>query len=148
VKLELTDQSELFRRLYCTDFVAKDGDVVIVREMYPDRILTFEPVAYEVRGVPVLIERLVWDDVEMHHDAGTVASAELDQWFDYWFDPGDARLDPASDIGGIVHSLLIRSGEVNIDLGTAAANALWDALDLIVSAGATNIRITSSREAA
>ena len=146
VKIELSDQSELFRRLYCTDFAAKDGDAAIVREMYPDKILTFEPIAYEVRGVPARIERLVWDDVQIHHDAQTIATTALDQWFDYWFDPADARVDPTSDIGGIVHSLFIGPGVLNIDLGTATTEAFWDALDLVVGAGATNIRITSDRE--
>jgi len=147
VKFELSEQSGLFRRLYCTDFVAKDGGNLIVREMQPDRILTFDPFTYEVRGVPVVIERLIWDDIEVHHDAVTLDNQALELWFDYWFDPDDARLDPASDIGGIVHSLSIGSRKLNADLGTAEPEALRHTLELIAKAGATNIRVTSGREA-
>ena len=146
MKFQLSDQSELFRGLYCTHFAAKDGDDAIVREMYPDRILTFEPLSFEVQGIPVLVERLVWDDVQLHHNAASLGPSKLDRWFDYWFDIDDARLDSASEIAGIVHSLFIKGGELNIDFGTAEPEALWDILEQIAAAGATNIRVTSGRE--
>lgn len=146
VKLELSDHSGLFRRLYCADFVAKEDGKAIVREMYPDKILVFDPLSFEVGGATVVVDRLVWDDVQVHHDADTLAGAGLDRWFDYWFDINDARLDPTSDIAGVVHSLSVNSGLLNIDLGTAAPEAFWDILDLLATAQAANIRITSGRE--
>ena len=113
--------------------------------MFPDRILTFGPLAYEVRGVSIVIEQFVWDSVQLHHDADTLGGPELDRWFDYWFDTDDTRLNPTSDIAGIVHSLFIKAGELDVDFGTAATEAFWDILDLLAAAGATNIRVTSDR---
>jgi len=147
VKLEVPEPSELFRRLYCTDFVAKADDELVLREMFPNRILEFSPASFELGGVPVLMERLVWHDVRLHHDADTLGDAELGRWFDYWFDLDDARLDPASDIAGVIHSLSIDVGELTVDFGTADAEALWDVLDRVAAAGATNIRVTAGREA-
>lgn len=146
VKFELSGESELFRKLYCTDFAANDGHDAIVREMFPDRILTFEPFSFEVRSVPVSIERLVWDDVQLHHNAASLGLSALDRWFDCWFDIEDARLDPASEIAEIVHSLSIKGGRLDIDFGTATAEALWDILDLVAASGATTIQVTSGRE--
>jgi len=148
VKFELSDKSELFRRLYCTDFVAKADDGLVVREMFPDRILEFEEASFQLRGVPVIMERLVWDDVRLHHDADALGDAELGQWFDYWFDVDDRRLDPASEIAGVIHSLSTEVGQLNVDFGTADAEAFWDVLDRVAAAGATNIRVTSGREPA
>jgi hypothetical protein len=145
---KVTEPEELFRKLHRLDFVAKDEDELVVREMQPDKILTFDPFSYELRGVPVLVEHLVWDNVELHHDAENLPARGLSQWFDYWFDPEDARFEPNAKIGRFIHSLFVRTGYLNADFGTATVDAFWDLVDLLISSGATCVRVSSSREAA
>jgi hypothetical protein len=146
VKFELSPQSSVFRRLYCVDFATKKGDVAIIRELQPDLILTFEPFQIDVRGVSIELEQLVWDDVEIHHDASNVLRGDVERWFNYWFDPEESRYDPGTDVSRIIHSLIVTGGQISIDLGTATTDAFWDMLDLVAAAGATTIRVTSSRE--
>jgi hypothetical protein len=43
VKLRLGDQSKLFERLYCVDFIKNDGKSEVI-ERQPDKVLSFEPV--------------------------------------------------------------------------------------------------------
>lgn len=148
VKFELSSSSELYRSLYCIDFAARVGEEAIFRELQPDLILSFEPFALEVRGVPLRVEQLVWDDVEIRHDAKELSSDELARWFNYWFDPEDTRLDPDAEVGRIIHSIVVKPGYLSLDLGTATADALWDIVDLISAGGATRIQVNSSREAA
>jgi hypothetical protein len=146
VKFELSPSSQVYRRLYCVDFAAKVGDDAIIRELQPDRILSFEPFDIEVRGVAVRVEQLVWDDVQIGHDLGELAGEELDRWFNYWFDPDDFRLDPDAELGRTIHSLIVQPKRLSLDLGTATADAFWDILDLIAAAGASHIQVNSSRE--
>ena len=146
VKFEIPEKSELFRKLYCVDFIAKEGDEVVVREMLPDRILKFGTLSLEIREAQVVIEQLVWDDVQLHHDAVAFDIGRVGRWFDHWFDPDDARLDPNAELGGVVHSLMVKGNEISLDLGSAAPEAFWDMLEVVAGSGATTMRVTSWRE--
>jgi hypothetical protein len=66
-------------------------------------------------------------------------------WFDRWFDPDEKRYDANAPLTEAIHSLLIRSGLVSIDMGTAQPGAFWEMLDLLGKAGATFVRVSSSR---
>ena len=146
VKFELTSSSTLYRSLYAVDFAGKVGSEAIVREMQPDLILEFEPFTTEVRGVPIRLEQLVWDDVELHHDARDLSPHGLKRWFDHWFDPDEIRYNADAEVGCMIHSLFVEQGHLSLDLGTATVDAFWDALDLILDAGASNVRVNSSRD--
>jgi hypothetical protein len=143
VKLQLGDQSELFDRLYCADFVKNDGKTEIV-ELHPDNVLTFDPITVSFGEALLSIEHLQWNDVVLYHDSDGLPPEKLSRWFRQWFDPDDQRHDPTADLSGVVHSLLVQPGSVSIDFGTANPEAFWDILELIEGAGAKRIRVSSS----
>jgi len=146
VKLLLGDESEIFRHLYCVDFIRNDDPPEVI-ELQPDRFLSFEPLSGSFGDAALKIEQLRWDDVLIHHDASNPLD-QLDGWFDNWFDPEDRRLDPSADVGNVIHSLLVQPGSLSVDMGTAATDALWDVLDLLEKAGARSICISASRSEA
>jgi hypothetical protein len=143
VKLRLSDESEIFQHLYCVDVIKNDGEPQIV-ELQPDRVLSFEALSGSFGDADLTIEHLRWDDVVIHHDAPEPLEG-LAQWFDNWFDPDDRRHDASAELGNVIHSLLVQPGTLSLDMGTAEADAFWDALDLVGKAGARNICVSASR---
>lgn len=145
VKLQLSEQSRLFQRLYCVDFLRSDNGKATPVELLPDRFLKFDTLSGSFGATRLVIERLRWDDVMIRHDLNSLPSKELADWFEHWFDPEDRRLDQSAPLSGVIHSLLIQPGVVSIDLGTAPPEAFWDVLDVLERARATSIRVSSSR---
>jgi len=90
VKFQLNEQSELFDRLYCVDFIKNDGAVEMV-EFQPENILTFEPITGTFGDASLAIKHLRWDDVLIRHDLDELPAHQLSNWFQLWFDPKDAR---------------------------------------------------------
>jgi hypothetical protein len=144
VKLQLND-GDLFRRLYCADFIKNDGQSVIV-ELQPGSVLAFEPVSITFGAASLSIEHLRWDDVLLYHDAAELPPQDLANWFHRWFDPNDERLDRDAPLSNVIHSLLVKPGVLSIDFGSAATEALQDMLQLIEAAGATAISVSSSTQ--
>lgn len=143
VKFEIPegDSPDLFRNLYCTDFVIKHDDRYEPCELQADTVLTFQPFTYNVGRALVLFERLQWDDVVIYYDGPDIEREDLDRWFELWFDPDDSRLQPDAPLGLIVHALFVRPGYLCVDFGTAMNEAFWDLLDLVTQR-ANNIRVT------
>jgi hypothetical protein len=144
VKLQL-NEGDLFQRFYCADFVKNDGERVIV-ELQPENVLAFEPLSIPFGAASLSIEHLRWDDVLLYHDAAELPPRDLANWFHRWFDPNDERFDRDAPLSNVIHSLLVKPGVLSIDLGSAATEALRDMLELIEAAGATAIRVSSSRQ--
>jgi hypothetical protein len=144
VKLQLSDNAEVFRHLYCADFVANDGTPSVV-ELQPGLFLKFDPISGTFGAAAVSIEYLQWDSVGIHHDVASLEESEIGSWFERWFDPDDKRADQPAEFSNVIHSMLIGPGCVSIDFGTAPPDAFWELLDLLEQAGATNIRISDSR---
>ncbi len=142
VKLLLSDRSELYRHLYCVDFVKNDGGPQVV-ELQPDRFLKFEPLSGAIGDARLLIDHLRWDDVVIAHDAAK--KPQIDNWFERWFDPEDKRIDEKAEFSSVIHSLLASEGSLSIDFGTAPTAAFWEVLDLVATQGGKNIRVSSSR---
>jgi hypothetical protein len=142
VKLRLGAESELYRQLYCVDFVKNDPPEVV--ELQPDRTLTFESISGEIGGAHLAIDHLRWDDVLIYHDLGD-APAGIDRWFARWFDEEEELLDPDAEFSHAIHSLLVETDRLSIDFGSAPTAAFWELLDLIEAGGAKNIRVASSR---
>ena len=144
VKLELAEGSRCLERFYCADFVCRDGKARIV-EMTPDRILDLDDVQQRHAGMTIAIRDLVWDDVALSHDAGTIGADRIEPWFLRWCDPDDVR--PAADgpFSLMAHSVIVSPGEIWADLGTAPVEALTDLLAMLGDAGAKRIDISASR---
>ncbi len=143
VKLHLSDDSEVYQHLYCADFIKNDGAPQVI-ELQPERTLDFDVIDGSFGGATLVIEHLRWDDVVVHHDAPEPVHA-LASWFGRWFDPEDERHVEGEQVGNVIHSLLVQPATLNIDLGSAEPDALWELLDFLEEAGATSLRITSSR---
>lgn len=144
VKLRLSDESAVYRHLYCADFVRNDGQSEVV-EFLPDRVLAFEPITGLLGTANLIIEHLRWDDVLIYHDLAPIPLDQIGDWFQRWFDPDDERHEQGAATSDVVHSLLLEPNRLSIDLGTAPPEAFWDMLELLVGAGATAVRVGSSR---
>lgn len=144
VKFQLSEDSGVFRRLYCVDFIKNDGEVQAV-EFQPENILTFDEITGSFGATALSIQHLRWDDVVIYHDVQILPQEKVGEWFRLWFDPDDERHDMDAPLSDVIHSLLIQPESVSIDFGTAAPGAFWDMLELLEDAGATTIRVSSSR---
>jgi hypothetical protein len=145
VKIQLSEQSELFRRMYCVDFLRNENGQRTPVELLPDRFLKFDTLSGSFGAARLVIEHLRWDDVTIYHDLALLPSEAIADWFERWFDPDDRRLDQSAPMSDVIHSLLIQPGVVDIDLGTAPPEAFWEILDVLEQAGAASIRVSSSR---
>lgn len=145
VKFELSEHSGVFRRFYCVDFVKNDDGPEAI-ELQCAAPPTSSPIATTVGGAKLTIESLRWDDLALHHDAGDLPEEEISAWFQAWFDPDDERHQPSAELSCVIHSLIVRTGTVQIDLGTAPPKSLLDMLELIERAGATSMWIGCSAE--
>jgi hypothetical protein len=108
-------------------------------------VLNFEPVTGSLDGARLRIEHLTWDDVLVYHDAPNDPTNLPNAWFDEWFDPDERRYVPEAELGNMIHSLGVQFHVLSVDLGTAAPRAFLDLLHALCEAGATELRITSSR---
>ena len=144
VKIEVKAANNQFRGLYCADFVQNDGEPQIV-EFEPERILSFNPITASLGNAEIRFEQLRWDDVLIDHDAPADMRQALASWFEKWFDPDDRRYLAGADLGNIIHSLSIEPRQLGIDFGSAAPEAMWELLNLVERAGATELRVTTSR---
>jgi hypothetical protein len=144
VKLELNADSEIFRRLYCVDFIRNDGASKII-ELQPDRVLNFEPITGSVGDAILKIEHVRWDDVLVYHNAQTDFGDALSGWFDTWFDPEDRRYVQGAELGNVIHSLGVRPQLLSVDFGTAEPEAFWELIALLERTGASELRVSSSR---
>lgn len=144
VKFDLGEECDLFRQMYCIDFVRNDGEVDLI-ELRPDRILTFNPITGTTGKAEWVIERLEWDDVVIYHDLESDLDDALTPWFEKWFDPDDRRYVEGAELGNVIHSLGARGKTIRIDFGTADADAFWELLHVLGDAGASELRISGSR---
>jgi hypothetical protein len=142
VKMQLSERSRLFQRLYCADFIKNDESAAVI-EFKPDRVLSFPTISGRLGGATLLIEQFRWDDAVFNHDAGALLPEQLRNWFDHWFDPEDHRASTEAEVSNVIHSMLVESGLVSVDFGTAVPEALWEMLAVLEGAGATAIRLSS-----
>jgi hypothetical protein len=144
LKLQLSEAGAIFQNLYCVDFLKKDERIEII-ELQPGRFLKFDVISGSFGAAAVSIEHLRWDDLVIYHDVPVLPEEKIAQWFRLWFDPHDERHDREAALSGIIHSLYIRPGVVSVDFGTSPPDAFWDMLELLEGAGASTIRVSSSR---
>lgn len=138
VKLELSSDAKVFRRLYCVDFIA-DGGIV---ELMPDRVPQFDPIESSFGDLSARIESLCWDDVAIRFEATTI---NAEDWFEEWFDPDEKHFDRTAELTGRIHSLSVSADRIDVDLGSAPPEALIDLLKLLRISGVRRVTILSSR---
>jgi hypothetical protein len=147
VKFELSEQSGVYKRLYCVDFVKNDDGAADAIELQVDDETPFPTLVSDFRGVTMTVTTVRWDDVVLSHDAGNLPAQALDDWFQYWFDLDDKRLQPDAELSGVIHSLICEPGKLQVDFGTAPARAFWDLLELLKEGNAKSIWIGTSTDA-
>ena len=143
VKIELEPGSPFLHSVTCADFVRNDGEPEIV-EFIAGRALGFDPISTKLGQADLAIETLRWDDVIIRHNASFDAEQLFGGWFDKWLDPNDKRYRANVDLGNVVHALAVEPQKLTVDFGSAAPDAFWELLNLLESAGATEIAITGS----
>ena len=139
VKFRIPD-SAYYDQLMCVDFARNDVGVEFVF-FQPDLMLTFQPASGTMGTMKFQIEALRWDSVVLHHDSPEPLTTGIREWFDRWFDPDDKRHDPSAKLGCVIHSLSVKTDQVEVDFGTAQIDAMLDLLQLLERAGSTRVRI-------
>ncbi|MGE0210211.1 MAG: hypothetical protein AB7S41_00780 [Parvibaculaceae bacterium] len=144
MKLRLSDQSRVYRHLYCADFI-RTGESPEVVELQLEEGLDIDPISGEFGAMEVTVDCLHWDDVSIHHDLLSLGDEQVAPWFDLWFDPDEIRLDAAAEHSSCIHALTVEPGVLTVDLGTAPEQAFWDLLALLERKGVGTARVTCQR---
>ncbi|MDC7676300.1 hypothetical protein [Asticcacaulis machinosus] len=134
VKFQLSDQSGLYRRLYCADY-ASGGEGGQIVEMTPDEEVSFDPISVSLGELEMTVQRLSWHDVTLTVEGAALPPDAFAEWFETWFDPEDVNTDWDSKFSSHVHSLLLDGHDIHVDFGTAPVEALVDLFVLIEEAG-------------
>jgi hypothetical protein len=144
VKFELGADSSAYRGLAVVDFVRNDaGTEGILFE--PDSFLTFDKIEGNIARTDLVIDGLRWDAISIHHDVLDVDQS-ISSWFEKWFDPDEINFDQSADTTNCIHAVYIEPNELQVDLGTAPAEAFWELLDSLVGGEASfvNVRAQAS----
>jgi hypothetical protein len=141
VKLNLPSEGSAFRRLYIIDFLCHDENGATARDLQPGYQLQFTPLRVEYRGMRVAINSMRWDRTLIEFDPTRIGMQALNDWFDYWFDPEDARYQAGARLNNVIHSLSIQGEGLGIDFGTAEPAAFMSLMDLLVVAGISEVTI-------
>ncbi len=146
VLFELSDRVHLHRRLYRVDIVATDDGKHSVIEANLDRATSLEVSVLLPRGSQVTIRPFVWNGAVFRaRGAGPV---EVDSWFMRWADIEDKNGGDGDGLGGVIHSLHVTEQgddrvDYSVDFGSAPIQAFDDFVELLVSAGVTQIEVSS-----
>jgi hypothetical protein len=141
VKFEISDDPSAFHRMAVVDFVRNDdGPEGVLFE--PENVLTFETMEGQVSNTELTIESLRWDSVAIIHDVPRIEDA-IESWFIKWFDPDEVRFDEKAEFSNCIHAVYVSTNELQVDLGTAPADAFWELLDGLSDGNATSIRVSS-----
>ena len=84
------------------------------------------------------VDDLRWDDIVIDHDLDVLPADAIEAWFDRWYGPDDQTTN-------MIHSFLIESRYISIDLGTAPSEALFEMIDLLEKAGVKALQIRAGR---
>lgn len=145
-----TENPALFGGHYRVDFIGQQGDKGLAIDLVPDRRVRMEaPMEGVAGGMRVRMEQIVWDDVEISHDAPGDLTPALGTWFGHWYDPDEQRKPAAEGHSvDVIHSLGVYPGKLVVDFGSAAPSAFWALVNLLRDAGAGAITIRETRAAA
>ena len=145
LKVQLKNQDELYRGLYCFDLVVS-GPKREMQELVPERQLTFAPVTGALNSMSFEITSFRWDVVSIEHDGGDLDPSCLADWFEAWFDPEDRRYQPSESLGNFIHSVVLEPGGISVDFGSATTDAFWELLTVLEAAGVRSVKIVHDTE--
>ncbi len=147
VQTDNTGPAGLFGGRYRVDFIGQRGEDAVPVNLLPDnRVRLDAPLEGAAGAMRVRMEQIVWDDVEIAHDAPGDLLAPLKPWFDHWYDPDDRRKAPDPGTGvDVIHALIVRPGKLVVDFGSASPSAFWALVGLLRDQGASAITIRETR---
>ena len=127
----------------CADFVRNDGEPAIV-EFIAGRALGFDPISTKLGQADLAIE----PEVGMTSSSATAMPLTPSSCSAVGSTNGWTQMTSATglnvDLGSVVHALAVEPHKLTVDFGSAAPDAFWELLNLLESAGATEIAITGS----
>jgi hypothetical protein len=141
-ELLVEEVREAYQGLCRLDFATDDKAFVFV----PDQKLSMKPVFLPMPAATCIADHLDWQDIVILSDQQAATLELLEEWFFYWFDPEGAVQQGLRE-PGVVHLLSLDVCRMDIDMGTAPAEALWQMLWILDKAGAKNIYVTNSESA-
>ncbi|WP_260924060.1 hypothetical protein [Novosphingobium sp. 9] len=140
VKFEVPDPGSAFRGLIVVDHITS-GEDIVASDFDPEQMLSFNRIEGLVNDMALELEGLRWDGAVLRHDLPDAAPA-LEDWFERWFDPDELRLDPEAELSENIHALYVEPGELQVDFGTAPAEAFWELLGTLSAAGAARVVVS------
>jgi hypothetical protein len=112
------------------------------------RLASFEPLAVEIGGTKLHVAPFGWDwaTLSVLGLDDEDASDLLVKWFWDWFDADDTNEETAEGLYGVVHFLSdpepVEGGlRVNLDLGSAPAEAMTDLLSRLIESEAREVHV-------
>jgi len=78
------------------------------------------------------------------HD-GEFTGKLVSWWFNRWIPPADPSAPRADGLSGFIHSVTVDETWMNVDLGTATIDALFNLLSIAQNCGAKSVRVTRGR---
>ncbi len=88
LKLQLGDESPLYNRVYCVDFLT-GGEEQKVVELAPARTLSFDTITQRIGKADLFVHGMQWDAVRVQHDIACLKDGDIAEWFEKWFDLDD-----------------------------------------------------------
>lgn len=139
VKFQLPADTTAYQQIVVVDFVRNDrGPEGVLFE--PDNILAFDRLDGQIAETKLIIDSLRWDAAVFRHDAPAVENA-IAVWFAKWFDPDEINFDAEAELSACIHAVYVAPQELQIDFGTAPADAFWELLECLADGGAQIIHI-------
>jgi hypothetical protein len=108
----------------------------------PDNPATFELSS----GLKIRQDGFSWEALRLRFTSLRFDVSLLRGWLDSWLDPGEVREPDSSGLSGVVHDLAWSKGEpdtwqLDVDLGSAPIAALEGLLEVLSTAGVTDVRV-------
>lgn len=135
-----TDDDTLFDRLLVADYLITNDEPHVVR-FQPGRQLEFAPQVVTINGMTVSIERLRWDEVVVVSDAPLPSKEALQVWFEEWTEARDNADDHHEPLANVMHSVRMVDEQIQLDLGSAPPQSLFDLFLLLNESGAKAVRL-------
>jgi len=137
-------ESSLFGKRYVPDVSFGDPMTEWLDMVPRDRAGALPGFSLETPSLVVEFEDLWWDDLRLDHD-GAFTGKLVSWWFDRWMPRVDSATPRAEGVSGFIHSVTVDETWMNVDLGTATIDALFNLLSIAQNCGAKSVRVTRGR---
>lgn len=143
--LELPETSAMYKRYFRVDAITNEGKSKSFEANID--LPKGEAELVEVDGLPIVLEPIVWNGVDLDCRGCTTISLQvLNNWFEQWFDEKEVRKQDENGTSGVIHSLRVEGSVVSVDFGSAPPEALVDLVSILTNLSPDRILIHSSHQ--